>query len=79
MNSVPVNHTEETFEQTEQTAAAVELQTHVFIFARGNRALELADELVQDVDVHDAEHDQERRGDGRPDDAADAREGVELA
>ena len=43
---IPVDHAEETLEQAEQAAAAVELEARVLGFVRGDGALELADELV---------------------------------
>lgn len=71
----PVNHLEHALEHVEQAAGAVDLEAVVLLVVagvRGDQLLQLPHQPVQDIDVHDAEQDQEGGGHGGADDAANA-------
>lgn len=75
-----VNHLEHALEHVEQAPGAVDLEPAFLLVAgvRGDQRLQLPHQPVQDVDVHDAQEDQEGGRHGCADDAAHLRKVVEL-
>lgn len=76
----PVNHLEHALEDVEEASPTVDLEVFIFLFTRmgGQQRIELLYQAVQDVNVHDAQQDQESGGHGGADNATDLGESVKL-
>lgn len=60
-NAVPIDKPEHLLQDLEKAPTAFELELLLRLASRRvDQLLQLRDELVQDIDVHEAEYDQER-------------------
>lgn len=78
MRHLPINQLEHLLEKMKQTPSALYLESLFFPRPHRDQHPHLLHQLIQDVEIHDSEQNQEAGGDRGADYGADVREGGEF-